>query len=126
MRRYHINAVVFALLLVLLAAMGCNKSSAPPAPLAMEQLPLVFEKAFRKAKPQVKELAAQVVSSVQTNGYAQAYSDLQKLSTAPELTKEQSSVVGRGMLTINGLLQSAAAKGDENAAQTVKAYRLNK
>ena len=68
MRFLQGNKVNLTLLLVLLAAMGCNKSSAPPAPLAMEQLPLVFEKAFRKAKPQVKELAAQVVSSVQTNG----------------------------------------------------------
>ena len=126
MRFLQGNKVNLTLLLVLLAAIGCNKSSAPPAPLTVEQLPSAFEKAFRKAKPQVKGLAAQVVSSVQSNGYAQAYSELQHLSTAPELTKEQSSVVGRGMLTINGLLQSAAAKGDENAAQTVKAYRSNK
>ena len=126
MRLPLFNQVNLALLVAVLTAGGCDRSSAPIAPLSMEQLPATFEKAFSKAKPEVKDLANQVVSAVQSNAYASAYATLQGLSAVPTLTREQARIVGRGMVTINGLLQSAAAKGDENAAQAVQIYRSQK
>src|SRR5438477_3936 len=110
----------------LVLVVGCSKDTPPPAQLAVQDLPATFGKAFANAKPQPKELAGQVAAAVQTNGYAQAYSHLQALSGSLELTKEQSSLVGRAMLTVNSLLQSAAAKGDDTAAQAVKIYRSQK
>jgi len=124
MRRYHINAVVFALLLVLLAAMGCNKSSSSPLPV--EQLPSALEKAFSKAKPELKGLAEEIGSSLQTQDYPKAFLALQGLSATPGLTRKQQSIASRGMLTVNSLLQSAQAKGDEKADATLKYYRSNK
>lgn len=121
-----INIVSCVWLLALLATVGCNKSNSPPLPLSVEQLPAAMEKAFAKAKPELKDLAAQVVSSVQTNAYAKAYQELQSLSSVPDMTREQFSVIGRAMITVNLLLQSAAAKGDENAAEAVKVYRSQK
>ena len=126
MRNLQISRIHLILLLLLAAVIGCNKTSSIPEPLTIEQFPSAFEKAFRTAKSDVKDLATEVVSAARTNGYGQAYTSLQSLSTIPTLTKEQSSVVARGMLTLNGLLQSAAAKGDENAAQAMQAYRLQK
>ena len=78
------------------------------------------------AKPEVKDLATQVVKSIQAQDYPKAFQDIQSLIAVPGLTKEQSSVVGRGTLTINELLQSAQAKGDEKAATTLENYRKNK
>jgi hypothetical protein len=34
--------------------LGCNKRVAPPTPLPIEQLPSALQKAFSKAKPDVK------------------------------------------------------------------------
>ena len=116
----------WGLILLLLVAPGCSDSSSPPTPLTVEELPSVMLRAFSKAKPESKELANQVVAAVQTNGYAEAHLDLQSLSDAPGLTKEQATVVGRAMITVGGLLQAAAAKGDEQAAEAVQLYRSQK
>jgi len=114
------------MLLLMLPGTGCNKNATPPPPLTVEQLPAAFDKAFAKAAPELKGMASEVISMVQSKDYAKGYSTLQTLGSAPNLSKEQSSVVGRGMLTLSGLMQSAASQGDEKAAEAVKNYRSNK
>jgi hypothetical protein len=126
MRHLCFSSVSFALIFILLAAGGCNNSNSPPPPLGVEQLPSALDKAFSQAKPEVKDLASQIVSSLQARDYTKAYQDFQSLSGTPGLTREQSSVATRGMLTVNGLLQSAEAKGDEKAATTLENYRRTK
>ena len=126
MRQLQSTLVGFALGLCLLIAAGCDRSASPPVPLAVEQLPSMLEKVFGKANPEVKELVNQIISSVKAQDYTKAFADFQSLAAVPGLTREQSSVVGRGTLTVNGLMQAAAAKGDENAAQAVKVYRSTK
>jgi hypothetical protein len=117
---------VLLTLSLLLGATGCNKNVPPPTPLSRDQFPAAFDEAFAKAKPDTKGMANEVVASVQTNAFAEAYQKLQLLATVPDLTKKQSSVVGRAMLTVNDLVQQAAAKGDQNAAEAVKIYRATK
>ena len=126
MRPLHINRVGLALLGVLLVAAGCNQSATPPAPLPVEQIPSALQKAFSKAKPEVKDFANLIVSSVQAQDYSKAYLELQKLSSAPGLRQEQSSIAIRCTVTLGALLQSAEAKGDEKAAETLKVYRSTK
>ena len=126
MKHLHVASICSVSLLLLLVEVGCNKSSSPLAPLSIEQLPSALEKAFSKAKPDVKDLADQVIASVKTQDYPRAFHGLQNLSVAPELTKEQSSVAARGMLAVNSQLQSAEAKGDQKAAATLENYRKTK
>ena len=126
MKPLYVASICNVLLFLLLVAVGCSKSSSPLAPLSVEQLPSAMEKAFSKAKPGVKELADQVIASVKTQDYPRAFQGLQNLSMAPGLTKEQSSVAARGMLTVNSLLQSAESKGDQKASATLDNYRRTK
>lgn len=86
----------------------------------------MLDKAFAKAKPEAKDLAAQVVAAVQAKDYSKAYLTIQTLAGKPGLTKEQLSVTSRGMLTVSELLQAAQTQGDQKAAQTLKTYRLDK
>ena len=116
----------FLLQVLWLCAAGCSKNTAPPPPLPVDQLPAALEKAFAKAKPDPKELANQIVASLQAQDYARAYTQLQNLLGKPGLTKEQISVTTRGSLSVNTLLQAAQASGDTKAAATLKAYRINK
>ena len=117
----------FALLFILLFSFGCRKETlAPPEPLAVDQLPSAMEKAFSNAKPPAKDLATQVVASVQAQDYSKAFLDIQSLSASPDLTKEQSSITTRAMMTINGLLKSAVTKGDEKSATALKRYQMTK
>jgi hypothetical protein len=126
MKHFRINGVTFAFVLVLMLGVGCDRKVAPPVPLPVEQLPSALEKAFIKAKPEAKDLANQIVASLQAQDYSKAYTLLQNLLGKPGLTKEQMDVTIRGSLTVNTLLQSAQAKGDSKAAETLKSYRVNK
>jgi len=114
------------LLLLLLGVAGCDRTSAPPAPLALDQIPAVLKKTFEKAKPEAKDLVGQIVTAIQAPDYTKAYFQLQELASKPGLNKEQQSVASRAVLTVNGLLQSAESKGDVQAAETLKTYRVNK
>ncbi len=85
-----------------------------------------MDQTFQKAKPEVKAAAGQVVTAVQSQDYAQAAAAVQSLSSRPDLTKDQRLLTARAMLTINGLLEAAQAKGDEKAAAALKYQHMSK
>jgi hypothetical protein len=116
----------FALLFVLLVGASCNRSPKPPVPLPLEQVPAALEKAFTKAEPEAKELAALIATSVRSQDYSKAYLGLQDLVGKAKLSREQADVTSRGMLSVHEALQSAQAKGDAAAAQTLDFQRQNK
>ena len=116
----------FGLLLTLLSVAGCYRSSAPPAPLPVEQMPAALEQAFSQAQPEPKELANEVAASVKAQDYAKALVELKLLGGTPQLTREQAGVTTRGLLTLNTLLQAAQGRGDEKAAAVLKYQRLTK
>ena len=89
-------------------------------------MPAALEQAFSKAKPEIKELANQVVAAVQAEDYSKAFLTIQNLASQPGLTKDQVSVASRATLTVNSLLQAAETKGDKQAAQTLQIYRKDK
>lgn len=126
MRRFALKNLAWTLLLGFALGMGCNRTSPPPDPISVAELPAAVEKAFGKAKPEIRALARQVVSHIQAQDYSKAFSSLQTLTARPELTKEQVSVTSRTTLTLNALLQEAQAKGDAKAAQTLQKYRHDK
>ena len=126
MKHLRVCSICSVLLFLLLVVVGCNRSSSSLAPLPVGELSSALEKAFSKTKPGVKDLADQVIASVKTQDYPKAYRELQNLSIAPGLTREQASIASRSILTVHGLLQSAEAKGDQKAATTLNNYRMSK
>jgi hypothetical protein len=126
MRPLNLGSVALAALLGLAFGVGCNRSTPPPTPLPVEELPAALEKAFSKAKPEIQDLANQVVAAVQAQDYPRGFQTIQNLASRPGLTKQQVSVTSRATLTVNSLLQAAEAKGDRNAAQTLQIYRKDK
>jgi hypothetical protein len=119
--------LALAILLVASLGAGCNRgASAPPAPLPLDQIPAALQKAFGNANPESKNLADQIVATLQAQDYSKAFNQIQNLASTPGLNKEQQSIAARAVLTLNGVLQSAQAKGDEKAAETLKTYRVNK
>jgi len=115
-----------ALALCLAFCLGCDRSSAPPAPLAAEQIPAALQKSFKGSKAQIKELSDEVIAALQAKDYPKAFLTLQSLSAQSGLKREQQSIAARAMLTVNNLLQSAQTQGDAQAAETLKTYRANK
>jgi hypothetical protein len=126
MNHLSLKSVALAVLLGLTFGVGCNRSTPPPTPLPVEELPAALEKVFSKAKPEIKDLANQVVMAVQAQDYPRAFQTIQNLASRPGLTKQQVSVTSRATLTVNSLLQAAETKGDKRAAQTLQTYRKDK
>ena len=126
MKPLNLGSVALALLLSLTFGAGCNRSTPPPTPLSVQEMPTALEKAFSKAKPDIKDLANQVVAAVQAQDYSRAFQAIQDLATRPGLTKDQVSVTSRATLTVNSLLQTAVTNGDTKAAETLQGYRKDK
>ena len=126
MKTESLSTLALALLLTLLSAAGCYRSSEPPAPLPLEQLPAALEQAFAQAQSEPKDLANEVAASVKAQDYAKALVALKLLGGTPQLSREQASVTTRGLLTLNTLLREAQGKGDEKAAAVLKYQRMTK
>ena len=126
MKSFWNKTIAFAFLLALAVGFGCNRTTPPPTPLTAEELPGALELAFNKAKPQAKELATLVVTSVKGRDFPKAFTTIQALAALPDLTKEQVNVAARATITVSGLLQEAQAQGDAKAAAAVKHYRETK
>ena len=115
-----------ALLLLVITGLGCRKHTPPPVPLQLHEFASTFNPAFARAKTETKDLAAQIVTAVQAQDYSTAFAQLQTLTSAPSLTKDQKNVLARGLLTVNELLAAAQSQGDQKAAQTLQIYQKNK
>lgn len=126
MKHFYSKGIALCSVLILALGAGCNRTSPPPTPFTEAELPGAIETAFSSAKPEAKELATQVVSSVQAKDYSKAFWAIQTLVGVPGLSKEQANVTARGTLTISSLLQSAQAQGDTKAADTMKRYMETK
>jgi hypothetical protein len=118
--------VTLALLLLLISGLGCKRDVPPPTPLPVDQFAATFNKAFAGAKAEAKDLAAQIVTAVQAQDYSKAFAQLQSLTSAPSLTKDQRSVLARALLTVNDLLAAAQSQGDQKAAETIQTYQRNR
>ena len=126
MNSFKLPKILFLLWLVMLAGSGCDRASKPLPPLPLDQLPAALEKAFTKAEAETKDLADSAAASVRSQDYVKASASLQALLGKPKLSREQTDVTARGMLTVREALEAAQAKGDAAAAQTLQNLQRDK
>jgi hypothetical protein len=118
-----LDVLLFAVL-ISCGPLGCTQSgSQPPAPLAVEQIPAEMNKAFAKAPAEIKETVEKLNGSLEAKDYIIAAQTVQTLFNLPVATKDQRMISTRAMLTINGLLQTAQAQGDQKAAAALAEQR---
>ena len=126
MNSSNLIRILCSLLFVLLAGSGCDRASKPLPPLPLDQLPAALEKAFTKAETETRNLAGSAVASIRSQDYANAHLSLQTLLGKPNLSREQKDATARGMITVHDALESAQAKGDAAAAQTLQNLQRDK
>jgi len=107
-------------------ALACQRDATAPAPLPLEQIAGEFDKGFKDAKPEVKDLAKKVVDALQAKDYPAAHGAVQELSGAPGATKNELTLGARAFVTITALLQTAQSQGDEKATTVLKTYQGTK
>lgn len=92
----------------------------------MAQIPVELTKGFKDSGEDIRNLAARVVSAVQTNDYPTAYELVQSLCAAPGLNDKQHLLASRSMLALTGELRNAEAQGDQRAAAVLVGYLKSK
>jgi hypothetical protein len=120
----HLLSIAFAMILLISA--GCEREAGPLPPLAAEQVPGEMQRVFGSAKPEIKNLVTALLTAIESKDYASAYQAVQLLGNPQDLTKEQRTLVARASLTVHGLLQTAQAQGDPNAAAAIKQHLISK
>ena len=113
-------------LLLLMALLGCSRDDKPPPPLAVEQIPVELDKAFKSGPQQARDLVAKVTASLQKKDFPAAYDAVHALSSLPDASRDQRALASRAELSVYGLLQTAQAQGDENAAAAVRFLKSTK
>lgn len=105
---------------------ACQRQAVAPPPLPAEQIASEFDKGFKDAKQEVKDLAKKVLDALAAKDYPAAYQTCQDLCASPAATKDQQILASRAFITITGLLQTAQDQGDEKATAALKTYRNTK
>ena len=116
-----------AIILALLNVTGCGnsgKATAPP-PLAIEQVPQTLESAFKSAPAEANQAANEAITSVR-NEEPEALTELQDLSSRPELSEEQRVAAARAMAAYLKKLRESAEKGDKKSEEAIEHYRATK
>jgi hypothetical protein len=111
---------------VLITLSACRREDTPLPPLPADQIAAEFGKGFNNAKPAVKDDADRVLKALEAKDYPAAYQAVQELYAVGDATPAQQKLAARAMVTINGLLQTAGAQGDDKATAALKQYQSNK
>lgn len=115
------------LVFVLLSApwTGCHRSGPSAATIAAESR-TALGRAFAKASPELKALAAETAAGLDAAEPGRAFLQLNQLASRPDLTAEQRGAAAESMLAAGKRLQEAARRGDPDAARVLEAYRAGK
>lgn len=122
----RLGALQISALLALTILNACHREDAPLAALPPEQIPAEFGKTFSNAKPGAKDASDRVLKALADKDYPAAFQAVQELCSVGDATKPQQTLAARAMVTIQGLLQSAQAQGDEKATAAIKQYQSTK
>ena len=108
-----------------LGSNGCQKQAGPPT-LTPEEIAPAVQKSFLDAKPDAKALAAELADSIQHKDYPKAFLQSQDLGDRQDLSSDQRQASARAGMLVMQQLAAAAANGDQQAAEILKAYRASK
>jgi hypothetical protein len=120
--RFALAALTGALLLGLNA--GCTKK--PDGPATSAELPGNLREAFKDGSAAAKQMADAAATALEKQDRAQAFTLLNGLSTAPDVTPEQRQAASRAAAAMRERLAKEAAQGDQEAAALMQAYRSSK
>jgi hypothetical protein len=112
---------VVVLTLALLTLWGTSGCSRGPGSLAVRD-----SSAFQSAPAELKSMWDTALSAAKTNGYAVAYSNLQKLQAQKTLNAEQSKAVEELLGVVGTRMFNAANNGDPEATKALKEVDSNR
>lgn len=116
---------IFCAVTIAVGLSGCSKKEAALAPVPVEQVPQLLESAFQSAPEEIKVEARELSTSVRED-VTGSLTELQNLSSRPDLTDEQRQAAARAMASVHARLLEEAAKGNKKADAELERYRATK
>ena len=110
----------------LLAGLSAGCTQKPVRPATSPELKGTLRTAFKDGSAQAKEMADAAESALENQDRARAFALLNGLSAAVDLTPEQRQASTHAASVMREELAKDAAKGDQEAASLLQAYRSNK
>ena len=122
----RITCCLIGLVLATALVPGCSEAKSPVTPIALEEIPAALNKAFASGKAETKDISGQTAAAVQTKDYAKAATLLENLRQRPDLSAQQGRTVAGAAMSVHSALAEAESKGDQQAAEVLKAQRMTK
>ncbi len=126
MNPVRLTSLSLVTLVLLWLTPACSQKTVPPRILTVPELVSGLEKTFTGAKPELRDMEADIVSALKAPDYSRAYLGLQKLAAQANLSRAQGNLLASGLLSVNELLQTAQSQGDTNATQVLQFYHATK
>lgn len=117
--------VILCAVSIAVAILGCSRKEAALAPVPVEQVPQLLDNAFQSAPEEIKVEARELSTSVRED-VTGTLTELQNLSSRPDLTDEQRQAAARAMASVHARLLEEAAKGNKKADAELEHYRATK
>ena|SRR5687768_11092166 len=117
---------VSMLMTALMLGAGCGQKQEAPKALTSKEIPQAIREAFKEAGPEIKEEISRAVVHLEKQNDVEAFLQLQEMSSKPDLTPEQRSVVARSLIGVSQRLQTSAASGNAQAEELLKVHRASK
>lgn len=111
-----------SLIALVLVAVFVACGGAPPAPLTLEEIPAALQKAFANGKQETRTVIEGVAKQIERKQLGPASFQLQNMLEDRSLTKDQSALIARALITVNQKLneqievQEAAVAATPSAA----------
>ena len=114
------NLVALVAVVILVACGG-----APPAPLSLEEIPAALTKAFATGKEETRMVIQGVTKQIERKQLGPAAFQLQNMLEDRSLTKDQSALIARALISVNQKLNEQIEMQEAAVAATPSAAMPN-
>lgn len=113
--------------LLLIISTNCGKKDSPaPEPLDAAQFVESIEDGFGDASDSLQTKLDQVFEHFENEDYIECEGAIDEILYTEKLSKDQQTLLGRALITLNALIGEQAREGDPKAIQKLQQYQMTK
>ena len=120
-----LKTLVLGLLLTVSA--NCGKKESPaPEPLDASTFVSTLKAGFEDAADSIDTKLAKAFEHFESEEYIECEAALDDILYTEELSKQERTLLGRALITLNALIGEQARKGDTKAIKKLQQYQITK
>jgi len=113
--------------LLLVVSANCGKKDSPaPEPLDAAQLVESIKAGFEDATGSLEAKLVPVFEHYEAEEYIECEAAIDEILYTEKLSKDQQTLLGRALITLNALIGEQAREGDPKAIKKLRQYQMTK